>query len=228
MPCFAEPLVIQEEEEGGLAVENVLNRLQGRVFQGRKPVEIAELDGIPDFLIVCDVSGNLLEFFIGSPVQVDTDAKGPAHGAVHAEMQGDFSLVHAKIIGEPGPHVFDGIKIAVGFLDEKPVERVCVVAGPVLVETLQRAIIHPASTGSAGLQFHLRMAFFQLLCEPVDTFSAAEMQFFPLPQVPGGRAYFREIAVHVPFDVVDGVLGEQVVQNLDTFKCVLVHILYKK
>lgn len=59
------------------------------------------------------------------------------------------------------------------------------------------------------------MAFFQLLCEPVDTFSAAEMQFFPLPQVPGGRAYFREIAVHVPFDVVDGVLGEQVVQNLD-------------
>ena len=63
MPGFAEPLVIQEEEEGGLAVENVLNRLQGRVFQGRKPVEIAELDGIPDFLIVCDVSGNLLEFF---------------------------------------------------------------------------------------------------------------------------------------------------------------------
>ena len=107
-------------------------------------------------------------------------------------MQGDFPLVHAEIIGEPGPHVFDGIKITVSFLDEKPVERICVVAGPVLVEALQRAVIHPASAGSAGLQFHLRMTFFQFLSESVDTFSAAEMKFFPLTRLPGGRTGLRD------------------------------------
>lgn len=130
-------------------VANVLNSLEGRSFQGGEAVELAKLNRIPNLLIVSNVPGDFREFFIGSPVQVDADPQGAAHGIVHAERERQFPLVHAEIIGEPGPHVFDGIKITVSFLDEKPVERICVVAGPVLVEALQRAVIHPASAGSA-------------------------------------------------------------------------------
>lgn len=179
---------------------------EGVVGGGGQAVKIPIPDEVVVFVVVRHLPPYQRPLLFGELYGVQLVAEGAAHGHVAPGFQAGAGV--GRDMGAQGG---DGVAQRRAELDGQAFDGVRIVAGPNLGGIVQHARVEPAAAGRTVLQKDMGESGGDTVHQVVDA-QHVPVEEFPLPvwrQLKTGR--LADVAVAVPFDVLDVVFGDDVV-----------------